>query len=169
MKINYWKLIVAILVSIYFFRYALHPGAGYFIDNVNLIIHEAGHFLFTFLGEVMMFLGGSILQVLVPLFFAGYFFLYEQYFSGALILFWVGQSIMSVSVYVGDAQARVLPLITGDPSTHDWHFLLNHFGLLAQTKTIAAIIYFIGLAVLILAAVLAIVFSFSRKKPEIII
>lgn len=168
MKINYWKLVTAILVSLYFFRYALNPGAGYYIDNVNLIIHEAGHFVFAFLGQVMMFLGGSIFQVLVPFLFVGYFFLQGQFFSGALVMFWVGQNIMAVSVYAGDAQARALPLITGDPNTHDWHFLFEHFGVLAQTKAIAAVIYFIGLAVLILAGALAVRFSLSSKTPEII-
>lgn len=156
------------LVSIYFFRYALHPGAGYFIDNVNLLIHEAGHFVFAFLGQVMMVLGGSIFQVLVPLIFTVYFFYSEQYFSSSLSLFWVGQNIMAVSVYAGDAQARILPLLTGDFDGHDWYYLLSHFNFLSQTEIISKIIYFIGLAVLILAAVLAVRASLRRQEATII-
>jgi multisubunit Na+/H+ antiporter MnhC subunit len=168
MKINFWKLGITILVSIYFFRYALHPGAGYFIDNANLLIHEAGHFVFGGMGRTMMFLGGGLLQVLVPIIFVGYFLYSEQYFSGALALFWVGENIINVSVYIGDAQARVLPLLTGDFNSHDWYNLLGGFNLLPQAGIISQIVYFIGVAVLLLAAVLAIRFSFKRKQPLII-
>jgi hypothetical protein len=168
MKINFWKLGIAILVSIYFFRYALHPGAGYFIDNANLLIHEAGHFVFGGLGQVMTALGGSIFQVLVPLIFAVYFLYSQQYFSAGLVLFWVGQNIIAVSVYAGDARSMILPLLTGDFSGHDWRFLLSHFGLLSQTEAISKTIYFIGLAVLILAAVLSVRFSCKRRQPIII-
>lgn len=168
MKINFWKLGIAILVSIYFFRYALHPGAGYFIDNANLLIHEAGHLVFGGMGRTMMFLGGSLFQILVPIIFVGYFLYSEQYFSGALALFWVGENIINVSVYIGDAQARVLPLLTGDFNNHDWYNLLGGFNLLSQTEIISKVVYFIGLAVLILAAISAIVFSLKRKQPIII-
>jgi hypothetical protein len=37
----------------------------------------------------------------------------QQFFSASLVLFWVGQNVMAVFVYVGDAQAKALPLITG--------------------------------------------------------
>lgn len=168
MKINYWKLIIALLVSVYFFRYALHPGAGYFIDNANLLIHEAGHFVFGGFGQVLAVLGGSFFQVLVPLIFVGYFLRSQQYFSASLVLFWVGQNIIAVSVYAGDARSMVLPLLTGDFSGHDWRFLLSHFGLLPQTEAISKIIYFIGLSVLILAVILAVRFSFKHKQPLII-
>ena len=168
MKINFWKLGIAILVSIYFFRYATHPGAGYFIDNANLLIHEAGHLVFGGMGRVMMFLGGSLFQILVPIIFVGYFLYSEQYFSGALALFWVGENIINVSVYIGDAQARILPLLTGDFDGHDWYNLLGDFNLLPQAGVISQIVYFVGVAVLLLAAVLAIKFSFKSQRPEII-
>jgi hypothetical protein len=169
MKINFWKLGLAIFFSWYFFRYAMHPGAGYFIDNANLAIHEAGHFIFSVFGQVIMVAGGSLMQIIVPIIFTWSFISSGQFFSGSLTLFWVGQNIINVSVYAGDAEKMALPLITGDPSTHDWHFLLDHFGLLSQTGLIASIIYFSGLIVLILAAILAIRFSLVfPKKPFIV-
>jgi len=39
----------------------------FIIYNVNLVFHEAGHVIFIPLGRFMTILGGSLLQVLVPL------------------------------------------------------------------------------------------------------
>jgi len=39
----------------------------FIISNVNLVFHEAGHVIFIPLGRFMTILGGSLLQVLVPL------------------------------------------------------------------------------------------------------
>jgi hypothetical protein len=91
-----------------------------------------------------------------------------QYFSGALAMFWVGENIINVSVYIGDAQARVLPLLTGDFNNHDWYNLLSGFNLLTQAGVISQVVYFTGVAVLILAAILAIKFSLKSPRSEII-
>jgi hypothetical protein len=166
MKINYWKLGIAILAAAYFFYYALNTGVWHYLDGANLIIHEAGHIVFMPFGQVVGVMGGGLLQVLIPLIFAGYFFLVGQKFSGALVLFWVGQNIINVSVYAGDARAMALPLLGGESSIHDWHFLLNGFGLLTQTKMISSVVYFCGLAIIIIAAGLSVCFSLAVKKKE---
>jgi uncharacterized protein YqgC (DUF456 family) len=47
--------------------------------------------------------GGSLFQVILPAVFVGYFVWREQYYSAAIVLFWVGQSILNVWVYAADA------------------------------------------------------------------
>ena len=119
------KLVVAAIASLYFLWCAYDPSQWHLIDGVNLVIHEAGHLFFTPLGEFMMIAGGSLFQVIVPAVFVGYFWYHSKYYSAALVLFWVGQSILNVSVYAGDSLALQLPLLGGEDSIHDWNYLLS--------------------------------------------
>src|SRR5437868_2814945 len=92
------------------------------IDGANLLIHEAGHLFFRPLGEFMMIAGGSLFQIIMPAVFVGYFLRHKNYYSAAMVLFWVGESILNVSIYAGDSLALQLPLIGGEDSIHDWNY-----------------------------------------------
>jgi hypothetical protein len=64
---------------------------------VNLLIHEAGHVIFMPFGEFISIAGGSLFQLIVPAVFAAYFFRRGQFFSAALVLFWLGESMLNVA------------------------------------------------------------------------
>src|SRR5512139_3011874 len=151
------KLAFAGILSIYFVWIALDPMAGSFLDMVDLPIHEAGHLLFRIFGEFMMIAGGSLFQVIVPALFVGYFVWHFKYYSAAIVLFWLGQSIINVYVYAADAQVMQLVLISGltgsEGSFHDWNYMLSSLGLLGSTKTVAGIIRVIGSLTIITAVV----------------
>ena len=92
MRPNIPKLILAIVLSIYFLSIAYAPMNGSFLDIVDLPIHETGHLLFRIFGEFMMIAGGSLFQVIVPLIFVGYFVWQRSYYSAAIVAmrsFWV--------------------------------------------------------------------------------
>ncbi|HEX2865378.1 MAG TPA: hypothetical protein VHN99_12475 [Deinococcales bacterium] len=127
-----------------------HPGDWTFLHFVNLAIHEAGHLVFAPFGEVPGVAGGSILQVLVPLAFAGSFWRQRQPYGTAFSLYWTGVSIVYVANYASDARAIALPLLGGDGSIHDWNFLLARWGLLGQDRLIAGVL--LGLAAVSVAA-----------------
>ncbi|MEK6280113.1 MAG: hypothetical protein AABN95_07135 [Acidobacteriota bacterium] len=147
------KLAVAVIATLYFLWCAYDPYQWHLIDGVNLVIHEAGHLIFSPFGEFMTIAGGSLFQVIMPALFVGYFWYHGKYYSAAFLLFWVGQSILNVSVYAGDSLTLELPLLGGQDATHDWHFLLNSLNLLQSTATIAGAIRLIG-TVTILVAIL---------------
>ena len=42
-----------------------------FLHLINLLFHEAGHIIFSPFGQFMTMLGGSLMQVLVPIVCAG--------------------------------------------------------------------------------------------------
>ena len=107
------------------------------IGTFNLIMHEAGHWIFGIFGRFVGILGGSLLQVLVPLVFALAFFGQRQPLGVAFCLMWTGQSALEVATYAGDAVARSLPLLGGEAVVHDWHWLLSQTGLLGYTELIA--------------------------------
>lgn len=153
------KLIVAVIASLYFFWCAYDPYQWHLIDGVNLLMHEAGHIIFSALGEFVMIAGGSLFQIIMPAIFVGYFCYQRQLFSAALVLFWVGESILNVSVYAGDALALQLPLLGGSDTLHDWNYLLSSTGLLQHTAAIAGGIRLLGTLVIIAASVGAFVFA----------
>jgi hypothetical protein len=146
---TYLKIASIVLAAFYFLYCIKNPDSFHFIDAVNLIMHEAGHFIFMFLGEFMHVLGGSLMQVLVPVIFAGYFFLRRDLFSGGIILMWVGESIANVAHYAADAVVQLLPLLGGDSSIHDWNWLLSKMHVLQYTSGISTTIYSIGVLTLV--------------------
>lgn len=170
MKPSYPKLIFAALLTIYFLWIAYDPMQGSFLDNVDLPIHETGHLLFNPLGEFMMIAGGSLFQVIFPAVFVGYFYWKRRYYSAAIVLFWVGQSILNVWVYASDAVVMQLVLTSGftgtEGSFHDWNYLLTETGLIGSIKTIAGVIRIVGTLSIIAAGALSIYYSFFPSTEE---
>ena len=144
---------------------------GSFLDNVDLPIHETGHLIFRILGEFMGIAGGSLFQVIFPAVFVGYFIWQKSFYSAAIVLLWVGQSILNVWVYAADAVVMQLVLTSGftgsEGSFHDWNYLLTTTGLINSTKNIAGIIRFIGTVTIIIAGVSAIYFSFFPAEDDL--
>ena len=145
---DYIKLLVSALLSWYFIEYSLDEKIEFkwnLLDGVNLIIHEAGHTIFMFFGEFIHVLGGSFFQVFIPAVFVFYFMYFKkEYFSGSLLLFWLGQSILNVSVYVRDSIRQELPLLGGDSSIHDWNYILSSLNILQYTDKLSGFTYNIG-------------------------
>ncbi len=170
MRPNIPKLIFAVLLSIYFLWIAYDPMQGSFLDNVDLPIHETGHLIFRVLGEFMGIAGGSLFQVIFPAVFVGYFIWQRSYHSAAIVLLWVGQSILNVWVYAADAVVMQLVLTSGftgsEGSFHDWNYLLTTTGLINSTKKVAGLIRFIGTVTIIIAGASAIYFSFFPAEDD---
>lgn len=159
-----FKLVTTLFCAAYFLWAALHPESWRMIDGVNLIIHEAGHIIFMPFGEFLMIAGGSLFQVIVPAVFAGYFFYHEQRFSAALVLFWMGESLLNVSVYADDSIALQLPLLGGEGTIHDWNYMLVRAGFIKHTEAISKLIRLAGTLTIIAASVIA--FINARKSTE---
>lgn len=170
MKPNYPKLNFAILLSIYFLWIAYDPMLGSFLDLVDLPIHETGHLVFRPFGEFIGIAGGSLFQVILPAAFVGYFIWRYQYYSAAVVMFWVGQSILNVWVYAADAVVMRLVLTSGftgsEGSFHDWNYMLTRTGLLDSTKIVAGIIRSVGTLVIIASGVFAIYYSLYPTTTE---
>lgn len=137
------------------------------LDGANLVFHEAGHVLFSALGEFMMILGGSLMQVLIPAICTAYFLLRRQLAASAVTLFWTGESLTGVAIYVADAKRRELPLLGGEESAHDWNFLLGRLGLLEHADGLGWLVFGVA-AAMILAALSLLAGDLVRvwKQPE---
>ncbi len=147
------RIFLLMLISAYFFNYISTYKEWHFIDNVNVIFYEAGHTLFFFFGNFMNVFMGSGFQVLLPLLISIYFFLTYQRISGSVVLMWVGQNIINVSLYASDAVARQLPLLGGGTEGHDWNYILARLNLLEYTDQISKAIYHLGVAIIVIGVI----------------
>lgn len=119
------------------FAYTYH-----FIDGVNLLIHEAGHVVFSPFGRTITVAGGTILQLAFPVTFVIYFWSRGQRFEAAICGVWGSESLMYTARYLGDARAQDLPLIGGH--LHDWNYLLGRAGLLASAEPIGTALHVVA-------------------------
>ena len=170
MKPDYLKLIFAGVLTIYFLWIAYDPMQGSFLDLVDLPIHETGHLVFRPFGEFLSVAGGSLFQVILPAVFVGYFVWHLKYYSAAIVLFWVGQSILNVYVYAADAVVMQIVLTSGltgsEGSFHDWNYLLTETGLIGSTKAVAGIVRGAGSLVIIAASVCSVYYSLWPSVDE---
>lgn len=116
------------------------------VDDLDLAIHEAGHLFFGWGGDVLAALGGTLLQLLVPAVFAGYFARRRDWHAVTVPLWWLGQNGWNIARYVADARAQELPLVGG--GEHDWTFLLTTWNVLHQDGAIARTIRVGAMAVM---------------------
>jgi hypothetical protein len=141
---------LAAWLAFYFFFlvYALRMHGGYlFIDSANLVVHEGGHMLFSWFGTTLCLWGGTILQWMVPLMLAAYFY-YQRQISGFIFcVFFFFENWLYTATYMADARAMVLPLVTAGDSDyieHDWNTIFTSLGVLRYDRTIGAIVRTLG-------------------------
>lgn len=123
-----------------------------FLDAADLVIHEAGHFLFRFFGFWMHMAGGTLMQLLLPGLIAWHFLRHGYRLGVQVALLWLGQNGLNISVYAADARAQQLPLLGGPHVLHDWHWMLDQLGWLAWDQSIGH--GFVGLALVCFAVLL---------------
>ena len=124
------------------YAFSMH-GRFLFIDYANLVVHEGGHLLFGWFGRTLGLWGGTILQWLVPLLLAVYFFRERQSAAFVFCLFFFFENWLYTATYMADARAMALPLVTtGDPDfvEHDWNTIFSGLGLLKYDTAIAAVV-----------------------------
>jgi hypothetical protein len=137
-----------LLFYVVFLAYAFSKHGDFlFVDSANLVVHEGGHLLFGWLGPTLGLWGGTILQWLVPLLLAAYFYTQRQTAAFVFCAFFFFENWLYTATYMADARAMDLPLVTvGDPDfvEHDWHAIFSSLGVLQQDTTIAGVVRLLG-------------------------
>lgn len=121
-------------------------------DHASLILHEAGHLIFGLAG--LMLIGGTLMQLLLPGLLAFHFYRHRYRLGMQVMVLWLGQNLINVSVYAADARARRLPLLGGEYVLHDWHVMLGRLGLLHYDLAVGWIFFTLAIAcfVIVVAA-----------------
>jgi hypothetical protein len=142
-----------VIWTISLLRTPLPALGGSFMHLINLVFHEAGHIIFAPLGNFMMTLGGSLMQVIVPLVCAWAFvFQHGDRFGASVCTWWAGQSLLDLSPYIDDARSLQLMLLGGPAAEvegHDWEAILMALGWLHLDHTIATAVWYCGAAVML--------------------
>ncbi len=123
-----------------------------FVHLINLVFHEAGHIILAPLGDFMTTLGGSLMQVLIPLICAGAFlFQQEDPFGASVCVWWAGESLVDLAPYINDARELKLMLLGGpadEVEGHDWEAILSSLEWMRFDHTIARGAWWTGVAIM---------------------
>ena len=166
--------LIAVLV-ILTIRFALSPlgraAVGSFLHLPNLVFHEAGHVVFLPFGRFMNVLGGSLLQLVVPVVCAAAFLhQHGNRFACAVSVWWTGESLVDLAPYIADARALQLPLIGGrtgaEVEGHDWEYLLTRLGLMSWDVALGRFAHFTGIVVMIAALAWAAALVVQRREID---
>lgn len=155
------RLILYLVLLVYGFRfiftsmeesYTVMP----FMHLVNLPFHEAGHIIFMPFGCFLMFLGGTLAQLLMPFICMCALLITTRNTLGASAsLWWLGQNFMDIAPYINDSRALKLILIGGvtgrEVEGHDWENILGILGWQQYDHIIANISYAIGIILMIIS------------------
>ena len=125
----------------------VNGGRFIFIDYLNLLIHEGGHGIFMVFGGFIYFLGGTLMQLIIPGMFVIYYISKRKMMAAQVFLVWLGQNLLNISIYAADAQARSLPLLGGNKVFHDWNWMLRRIGLLEYDSLVGSFFYLLGIIV----------------------
>lgn len=142
---------IAIVAGLFYFAFLYQEARGtgllLMMDVVFVPIHEGGHLLFRFFGEFISVAGGTALQLGVPLALCIYFAFQRKVQGVAFCAFFFFEQLLPISVYMADARAQELPLLTvgdADYVIHDWNYLFGSLGLLNHDIQIAHVTRAIG-------------------------
>lgn len=156
----YARAALFVLIAIWGWRIAamdIREGeiGSSFIHGPHLIFHEAGHVVFRAFGEFVMFAGGTIMQLLVPV-VAGVALHWKNRdnFGASIALWWLATSFMDCAPYAWDAADPRLVLLgghTGEQGGHDWIEILGDLGLLDRARAIGRALHVIGIGLMLVA------------------
>ena len=141
-----WVLYVYLFIVIIQFKVENNQNlllAGLYF--IQFGVHEASHILTMFFSPVITALAGSIGEIGFTLIIVLAALKERVYYTAIFGLLWFALAMNSVGRYIADARAQSLPLIgPGETVTHDWHFILGEWGLLAQDTAIGSTVQMIG-------------------------
>ena len=161
--IYFWgRAALAALLFLWGWRFLLSSVAGDYVAQsfmhwINLPFHEAGHVLFSPLGEFMRTLGGTLGQLLIPAICLGTFVLRNRDpFGASVALWWLAENFMDIAPYIADARSGELLLLGGVtgrdvPGYHDWENILGTLDLMRHDILFGNLSYAFG-RILMLAA-----------------
>ena len=141
------RWVPSIIIFLIALIWIINRGQYGLLDNIDLVIHESGHFFFSLFGKFIYTLGGTLMQIILPSIIALFFFRNNYRTGVQFSSLWLGQNFINISVYAADAQARKLPLLGGDKVYHDWHYMLDEIGILQYDYLVGY--FFFGISILI--------------------
>ena len=161
---NWMRAALVLGLAIWTVQFARTPlsadAMNSFLHLPDLVFHEAGHIIFSPFGRFMTVLGGSLLQVLIPVIAAIAFIRQEEKFGAAICAWWAGQNLVDLAPYIADARRLRMVLLGGrtgaEVEGHDWEYLLTQLGMLHFDGRLGMAAYGLGMIVMVGSLALAV-------------
>lgn len=155
-------LFCGVLAAIVFWIHALTDKDHFLVlDYINLPFHEFGHIFFGVFARTIGIWGGTIAQLLMPSMVLVSFWTRRETSGAAFSIFWIGENLLNISVYIADASSRLLPLVGG--GEHDWYIILSGMNMLQYDTIIAGIVKALGWTIMIAAIAWLVVKAMGNK------
>lgn len=133
------------------------------LDHVNLLIHEGGHGIFSIFGKFIHALGGTLMQIIIPLMFIVFYIWKKKRVSLQIALIYLAENLMNISIYISDARVKRLPLLGGNKVHHDWAYILGELNLLESDILIGEIVFFIAVLVMLISLFIPMILRDYRR------
>lgn len=91
--------------------------------------------------------------MLIPALCAFHFWRQKQIASASAAVFWMGENIIGVAIYVADGRDMKLPLLA-EGLTHDWNYLLSELSLRDAAEPLGRLVFVAGVLTLLAAMAL---------------
>jgi hypothetical protein len=144
---------------------------GSFMHAIDLVFHEAGHVIFAPFGAFMTALGGSLMQIVVPVVCAVAFVRKQDLFGAAVAVWWMGQNLVDLGPYIADARALQIVLLGGatgaEVEGHDWEAILTALGWLHRDRQLGMAAHGVGSSVMIASLAAATWIAWPRGRTGV--
>lgn len=143
-----------VLILGFFTAYLLIRGNGApLVDAVNAGIHRLGHAASGWAGDTGQLLGGTVLQLLIPGGLAALLlWKLHQWVAAMACVWWLGETLVHIGSYLGDAMYRRSAPIAGD--VHVWGYLTRKWELVLHAERMGQVLHWSGVAIMITALAL---------------
>ena len=166
MTVSGWGLVALIAFALLLMRWMATDSDGYLriVDDINLVIHEAGHPIFGIFGEQPMWFGGTLMELVVPAGIAVAFWYQRSALSAAFAAVWFFENFHYIGWYMADAQDMALPLAGG--GEHDWNTIFSHYGVLDKYEQISNAMITIGYIGIVASLLFAVGVWFVQRSQR---
>ena len=106
----------------------------------------------------------TIAQLLMPSMVLASFWRRRETSAVAFSIFWIGENLLNISVYIADARSRLLPLVGG--GEHDWYIILSGMNMLQFDTVIAGIVKTLGWIIMIGAIAWLAIKALRAEQPS---
>ncbi len=159
-------LIILIYIEILKIR---DPTRWTIFYGITLGFHEMGHLVFAWAPHFITAIMGSVFQLAVPVVVIVYFLRQPDYFGMSVGGFWLSYSMAELSVYVGDARSRDLPLVgfaSQEDLEHDWNYILGALHMLPADHFFAFLLRMLSFGVGAASLAFAVWLLTQMRRPS---